>query len=61
MSKKTENWGPCPLRVVGWANLEGVHMGWCYICGKTGKPCDSDYCLGPDEDLKGDQNEQEVG
>lgn len=51
------NWGKCPLRFTGWAESYGKVVGWSYICSKTGDVCDPDYCLGPDEDKKGDEDE----
>ena len=54
MMKKTEYWGDCPYRYVGWARNGG---GWSYICGKNDDNCRPDYCLGPDEDEKESKNE----
>lgn len=54
MLKKTEIWGDCPYRRLGWIRNGG---GWSYICGKTDEGCSPNYCLGPDEDEKGDENE----
>lgn len=47
MLKKTEIWGDCPYRRLGWIRNGG---GWSYICGKTDEGCAPNYCLGPDED-----------
>lgn len=57
---KGSNWGKCPLRILGWAEIRGHRIGWCYICGKNGDVCDPDYCLGPDEDKKGDKDERKT-
>lgn len=60
MVKKVDIWGHCPLRHVGWANFGKKVGSWCYICGKNGSPCDPNYCLGPDEEQKGDENERKI-
>ena len=52
---RCSNWGNCPLRRLGWAERGGAVIGWTYICGKNHDVCDPDYCLGPDEDKKGDE------
>lgn len=57
---KGSNWGNCPLRILGRAEIRGHRIGWCYICGKNGDVCDPDYCLGPDEDKKGDEDERKT-
>lgn len=57
---KGSNWGKCPKRYVGWAMNEQKVGGWGYICSKTGSYCDPNYCLGPDEDEKGDEDEREA-
>lgn len=57
---KGSNWGKCPLRILGWAEIRGHRIGRCYICGKNGDVCDLDYCLGPDEDKKGDEDERKT-
>ena len=57
---KGSNWGKCPLRILGWAESRGRRVGWCYICCKNGDVCDPDYCLGPDEDKKGDEDEHKA-
>lgn len=56
--KLAEIWGNCPFRRSGWATSEGFCVGWTYICGKNGGPCDPNYCLGPDENEKEIKNEQ---
>lgn len=58
--KRDCNWGSCPKRYVGWAEKDDMQCGWTYVCGKNGRPCNPDYCLGPDENEKGDENEREV-
>lgn len=57
---KGSNWGDCPLRYFGWAENNGVVLGLSYICSKNGSLCDPHYCLGPDEDKKGDENGSET-
>ena len=58
--KRGGNWGDCPLRRLGWAEKGGVVIGWSYIGGKNHDVCDPDYCLGPEEDKKGDENGSET-
>lgn len=65
MMRPGDIWGVCPKRYVGWSQQDGNVVGaWCYICSKDGKPCNPEYCLGPDEDVddeaKGETHEQEV-
>lgn len=57
---KGSNWGKCPKRYVGWAIKGDKVGGWGYICSKTGSYCDPNYCLGPDEDEKGDEDERKA-
>lgn len=57
---KGSNWGKCPLRLLGRFKTRGQRVGWYYICSKTGDSCDPDYCLGPDEDEKGDEDERKI-
>jgi hypothetical protein len=54
------NWGKCPLRYLGWVDDGTTRGGLGYICGKNDTSCDPDYCLGPDEDMKGDKNEERI-
>lgn len=54
------NWGKCPLRRLGWVDDGMTRGGLGYICGKNDAACDPDYCLGPDEDMKGDKNEERI-
>ncbi len=60
MMRPGDIWGNCPKRYVGWSQQDSRAIGaWCYICSKNGRPCEPDYCLGPDEDtvVKGEHNE----
>ena len=51
MMRPGDIWGSCPKRYVGWSQQDGNVVGaWCYICSKNGRPCNPEYCLGPDED-----------
>lgn len=53
-------WGPCPYRWFGWVETKGLQGGLGYICSKNNSACGPTYCLGPDEDTKGDADECEA-
>lgn len=56
--KAVDIWGNCPYKTI---TKVGRPRGWRYICRKTYGACDPSYCLGPDEDKKGESNEESEG
>lgn len=51
MMRPGDIWGRCPYRELLISRGRGQLKHFvCYICSKDGKPCNPEYCLGPDED-----------
>ena len=53
--KMVDIWGDCPHKAI---TKVGRPRGWRYICTKTYGTCNPNYCLGPDEDKKGESDEE---
>ena len=57
-----EVWGKCPNKELRHSiyhdrKQKTKHL-WYYICTKSGAVCHQNYCLGPDEDKKGESDEE---
>ena len=60
MMKPGDIWGACPYRKPAYKVLEPGFKAFYYKCVKMNCPCNSSYCLGPDEDREEKQHEQET-
>lgn len=52
--KAKEIWGQCKYRKL----QHNTRLGYYYICEKSRTYCHPNYCLGPDEDKKGESDEE---
>ena len=51
------SWGNCPFRRTQYELDGDYRFKFYYFCTKMRRECAPAYCLGPDEDVKGDENE----